>query len=216
MSPQILRSKNTNSTEFISSHTNSQHVLKSAHSVQNLAKQRVPVANFKTYYGFGSTILCLRNIRINLIPQLKAEDLLYMQLLVKGGSKKLYTTKLISYENLSKVDIKFALRIKKVGEFIPLRVLKVNGVDAVELGIVDLQLSRFLYEEEQLSKWYQQSENTMPLQDSDDGKHILVNDSGKTKLIVKSVVDCKFRRNKVEEAQGGITLEYLVYRKKYT
>jgi hypothetical protein len=69
-------------------------------------------------------------------------------LLVKGGSKKLYTTKLISYENLSKVDIKFALRIKKVGEFIPLRVLKVNGVDAVELGIVDLQLSRFLYEEE--------------------------------------------------------------------
>lgn len=56
----------------------------------------------------------------------------------------------------------------------------------------------------------------MPLQDSDDGKHILVNDSGKTKLIVKSVVDCKFRRNKVEEAQGGITLEYLVYRKKYT
>jgi hypothetical protein len=48
-------------------------------------------------------------------PQLKPDDLLYMELLVKGTSKKLYTTSLMEYENLVRAEIKFALRLKNVG-----------------------------------------------------------------------------------------------------
>jgi hypothetical protein len=43
-----------------------------------------------------------------------------------------------------------------------------------------------------------------------------VNEEGKTKMIVKNAVEVKFRKNKIEESQGGVSLEYLIYRKKYS
>ena len=110
-------------------------------------KENQMISKLKSYYGFGPTILCLKGINITLNPQLKFDDLLFMELMIKGTSKKLYTTKIITYQNFKKTEFKFALRVKKIGEFVPLKIWKVHGVDAVELGIVDLQLSRYLYEE---------------------------------------------------------------------
>lgn len=45
---------------------------------------------------------------------------------------------------LQKIPIKFAVRLKEVGESIPLKIWKINGVNSVEIGTVDLFLTRYL------------------------------------------------------------------------
>lgn len=54
----------------------------------------------------------------------------------------------VAYYDLPKEDIprskiKFALKISKIGDFIPLRLWKYAGVDSSELGTVDIPLSLY-------------------------------------------------------------------------
>jgi hypothetical protein len=54
----------------------------------------------------------------------------------------------ISYNDLPTDDIprskiKFALKISKIGDFVPLRLWKYTGVDCSELGTVDIPLSLY-------------------------------------------------------------------------
>lgn len=65
--------------------------------------------------------------------------------MIKSVNKKLYTTELMPYGVLAGSEIKFALRIKKIGEYVPLRIWKVHGVNNIEVGIVDIQFSKYLY-----------------------------------------------------------------------
>lgn len=42
------------------------------------------------------------------------------------------------------MQVKFAVRIKDIGEYVPLRFSKFSGVNSVELGIVDIHFGRYL------------------------------------------------------------------------
>lgn len=41
--------------------------------------------------------------------------------------------------------IRFAINVSGIGDFVPLRIYKVNGVDIQELGIIDIDLAAFRY-----------------------------------------------------------------------
>jgi hypothetical protein len=41
--------------------------------------------------------------------------------------------------------LKFCINISQIGDFIPLRVYKINGVELQELGIIDIDLSPYKY-----------------------------------------------------------------------
>lgn len=64
--------------------------------------------------------------------------------MTKSPNDKIYRTPGILYGVLQKIQLKFALRLKEIGEFVPLRFWKFNGVNSVELGIIDLQFARYL------------------------------------------------------------------------
>lgn len=46
-------------------------------------------------------------------------------------------------ENNPRSKVKFALRISKIGDFVPLRLWKYAGVECCELGTVDIPLSLY-------------------------------------------------------------------------
>ena len=72
--------------------------------------------------------------------------------MTKSPDEKSYRTPGVPYGVLSKIQLKFAIRIKEIGEFVPLRFWKFNGVNSCELGIIDLQLSRYLKKESLLTE----------------------------------------------------------------
>lgn len=41
--------------------------------------------------------------------------------------------------------VKFAINVSEIGDFVPLRIYKMNGVDIQELGIIDIDLAAFRY-----------------------------------------------------------------------
>lgn len=98
----------------------------------------------KPFYGIGPTVISISNVHIDLNPPLKNDDLVSLELITKGSDEKMYRTPGIPYGVLNKVQIKFAVRIKDIGEFVPLRIWKFSGVNSTELGIIDLHFNRYL------------------------------------------------------------------------
>ncbi len=43
----------------------------------------------------------------------------------------------------SNCKVKFALKVSKIGDFVPLRLWKYSGVECIELGTVDIPLSLY-------------------------------------------------------------------------
>ena len=44
--------------------------------------------------------------------------------------------------------IRFAINVSEIGDFVPLRIYKVHGVEIQELGIIDIDLAAFRYRKE--------------------------------------------------------------------
>ena len=88
----------------------------------------------------------------------------------------------------------------------PLRFWKFNGVNSVEIGIIDIQFGRYLKKE------------TMDRENGDsfnDNFMEFLNSSGKKRVVVSEKITSKLRRTKLDEVSARAELNYTVYRKKY-
>ena len=49
--------------------------------------------------------------------------------MIKTGTLKNICTQAIRYEDLQKTKIKFAVKLREIGSFVPIKISKVNGVN---------------------------------------------------------------------------------------
>lgn len=108
----------------------------------------------------------LTHIAIIVNPALKGETLMQLELIERPAFNRYYKnivdemkekavrTIPIRYQDLPRdgvnaVGLKFAVKVTKIGDFVPLRIWKYSGVECMELGTIDLPLS--LYKEKRCS-----------------------------------------------------------------
>lgn len=104
-------------------------------------------------YGVGPTILCISQLHILTTPPLRNDALLQLELVERTSlsqhgeeEEKVVRTQPITFSDFPREDnprskVKFALRISRIGDFVPLRLWKYCGVECSELGTVDIPLS---------------------------------------------------------------------------
>lgn len=102
--------------------------------------------------------------------------------------------------------VKFALRISKIGDFVPLRLWKYTGVECCELGTVDIPLSLYRLA---LSGW-------ASFADSDNIRWEGKPDSDLGRTAVLGEVACHLRRGNSVETQVKVALRYKVYAKRFS
>lgn len=54
-------------------------------------------------------------------------------------------------KNLPSNCFRFAINASGIGDFVPLRIYKLNGVEISELGIIDIDLAAFRYRKQEFS-----------------------------------------------------------------
>ena len=69
-------------------------------------------------------------------------------MLIKEKVSEKFSTQGIRYEDLRKMNLKFAVRMKQIGEFVPIRFSKLSGVNLQEIGIVDIDFAGYLWNSE--------------------------------------------------------------------
>lgn len=158
-------------------------------------------------FGFGPTVLSIVHLEIISFPCIKREVLMQLELVEKcglhegqGKEEKVVRTHPIAYESLPKRElsssrVKFALRVSKIGDFVPLRVWKYSGVECKEVGTVDIPLSPYRFS---LSE-------TPPLNDSVQWQTKQgAPDYGR--LVFKGEVSCQLKRSCAQDGQARIIL----------
>jgi hypothetical protein len=102
--------------------------------------------------------------------------------------------------------VKFALKISKIGDFVPLRLWKYSGVGCCELGTVDVPLSLY-----RLALCggvsFMESENVR--WEAKTGSEV-----GRT--AVSGEVACQLRKGNAVEIQARVILRYKIYAKRFT
>lgn len=92
-------------------------------------------------------------------PPLKDETMLILELITheklighRKKKEKTIRTMPISYEFIKRCPrsetsncVRFAINVSEIGDFVPLRIFKVYGVEIQELGIIDIDLAAFRY-----------------------------------------------------------------------
>ena len=104
------------------------------------------------------------DIEIVCNPPLKDESMLILELIThekmishKKKKEKTIKTMPISYEFIkpsvkseTSNSIRFAINVSEIGDFVPLRIYSVHGVEILELGIIDVDLAAFRYRKEMM------------------------------------------------------------------
>jgi hypothetical protein len=99
-------------------------------------------------------------------PPLKDNSMLILELIthertIAHKKKKEMTVRTmpISYEfmkpsirNQASNCIRFAINVSEIGDFVPLRIYKVYGVEIQELGIIDVDLAAFRYRKDMMDE----------------------------------------------------------------
>lgn len=99
-------------------------------------------------------------------PPFKDDSMLILELIThertighKKKKERAIRTMPISYEFIkpsirtqTSNCIRFAINVSEIGDFVPLRIYKVHGVEIQELGIIDVDLAAFKYRKEMVDE----------------------------------------------------------------
>ena len=69
-------------------------------------------------------------------------------MMIKTAPLNKFCSQGIRYEDLQKTKIKFAVKIRDIGSFVPIKFSKFNGVNLQEIGIVDIDFSGYTKNDE--------------------------------------------------------------------
>ena len=125
-------------------------------------------------------------------------------MLIKSKGDQRFCTQAIRYDDLQNTEIKFGVKVKDIGEFVPLKFSKVHGVNLHEIGIVDIDFMGYRRNSEEKEDHYIRGE----LRKQE-------NSEGKFRYIFSREIIRRMRKSKCGSIQGEISLEYKMYSKRF-